>query len=176
MLRKISTKSIISNPHINIIEDDVKDKSGNISSYILFDKKNLEGVTVIVINKDNKFLMCKDYSYPQQKKLIQFCEGAIEQNEKPLEAAKREMREELGAIARKINKIGEFLAMPRRSSARMHVFLAEDIEIGCQQLEDSESINLASYSKNEIINLIKNGKIVQNNTLSALMIYEAIHH
>ncbi len=175
MLRKISTKSIISNPHINIIEDDVKDKFGNISSYILFDKKKLEGVTVIILDKNYNFIMCRDYSYPQRKKLIQFCEGAIEQNETPLEAAEREMREELGVKAKNIKKIGEFLAMPRRSSAKMHVFLAENIMVGNQKLEPSESIDLVKYSKSEVVDLIKKGVIVQVNTLSALMIYETIN-
>lgn len=175
MLRKISTKSVISNSHINIIEDEVRDSLGNISSYILFDKKKLEGVTVIILDKKYNFIMCRDYSYPQRKKLIQFCEGAIEQNETPLEAAEREMREELGVKAKNIKKIGEFLAMPRRSSAKMHVFLAENIMVGSQKLEPSESIDLVKYSKSEVVDLIKNGVIVQVNTLSALMIYETIN-
>jgi ADP-ribose pyrophosphatase len=84
------------------------------------------------------------------------------------------MEEELGVKSKKIKKIGEFLAAPRRSIAKMHVFLAEDISVASQKLEDSETIDLVYYSKDQVINMIKKGKIIQNNTLSALMILQTI--
>lgn len=175
MLEKISRKTIFKHRRLIIYEDSVKNKIGVISKYILFDKTHLEGVVVIAVDENGDYIMCKDYSYPVNKYLLQFCEGAIENGETPEFAAKRELLEELGLHTNQLRPIGKYLVNHRRSTAKMYVFIATSLSKGDQKLELDEYIKSVRMSRNQVVRLIKNGDIYQPNALAAWAIYSNIY-
>ncbi|MFC9426901.1 MULTISPECIES: NUDIX hydrolase [unclassified Streptomyces] len=64
--------------------------------------------------------------------------GRRESGETPEECARRELREEAGVIARTWRPLGSY-AITLNSPARIHLFLAEDVTCGPQQLTSSEA-------------------------------------
>ena len=63
-------------------------------------RKNTKGVVIIcVYNKDNnKYLVVEQYRIPVRKRLIEFPAGIIENNETIIDAAIRELKEEVGLL------------------------------------------------------------------------------
>lgn len=61
-------------------------------------RKNAKGVVIIcVYNKDtNKYLVVEQYRIPVRKRLVEFPAGIIESNERIVDAATRELKEEIG--------------------------------------------------------------------------------
>ncbi|MEU6488383.1 NUDIX hydrolase [Streptomyces sp. NPDC046887] len=63
--------------------------------------------------------------------------GRFEPQETPLDCARRELREEAGVTARRWRRLGAF-AVTLSSTARVHLFEAQDLTLGSQELTQTE--------------------------------------
>ncbi len=108
---------------------------------------------VIVIPEiDENFLMVKQWRHSSQCLSIEFPGGVIDKGESPEEAAKRELEEETGCKARRLEKMGELSPNPALFSNTVHLFYATDlIETGKQHLDSDEFIECLKLSKKEVI-------------------------
>lgn len=173
MWKTLSSKKIISNKNLVIVEDKVLLPSGIKTTYLRFEYKT-DAVLVIVTRKDGKILLEKEYSYPQNTELYQFPAGALNQKETPLDGVNRELVEETGILAEKLKEIGTFLLDNRHSTAKVHVFLGEMREKKPLKLhiDNEEDIKSFWFSETEIDNMIKNGDILIFPVLSAWSMYK----
>jgi ADP-ribose pyrophosphatase len=173
--KKIKRYKVLDHPRIQLVEDDVMLPDGTITRYIhQLDKKDY--VTVIA-SYDAKIIMVRDYSYPNDRMLLQFPEGAIERDETAEDAALRELEEETGMRAATISLMGENLDHHRRSTATNFVLFTDDvIDTGITHLEAEEShTETVLLSRSEITDKIASGEIIQKNALAAWTIYCATH-
>jgi ADP-ribose pyrophosphatase len=129
--KKIRRNVLLEHPRLRIVEDDVALPDGVMTKYIHFDGQK-SAATVLVI-KDDAVLMQREYSYPPDKIMLQLPCGAIEEGENPMETAKRELVEESGYTAPKLELIGSYYHDNRRSNAKMYVYLATDA-VSCEKI------------------------------------------
>jgi ADP-ribose pyrophosphatase len=66
----------------------------------------LEGVSVLPLDSDGYVYLTDEFHYAVEKNSIEVVSGAIDKNEKPLDAAKRELKEETGILAKKWTNLG----------------------------------------------------------------------
>ncbi|MGV3489612.1 MAG: NUDIX hydrolase, partial [Tuberibacillus sp.] len=97
--------------------------------------------------------------------------GAIEPGEEPFEAAKRELKEETGYVARNWISLGIFYPSPGSTSEEIFLFAATDLEKGEQELESSEQIRLHELGKEELRTLIQDGDFRHGGGLAAILRY-----
>lgn len=174
MWQKLSSKQVFSHPRLNLVEDEVLLNNGKPAKYLLFGPEGLEGITVIVLDENDDLLLCQDYSYAVNQKLLQFCEGALEEGETPHQAAVRELKEELGVTATSLEKIGSFLINHRRTDKRLHLFIARGITRSSQQLEDEEDVSVVTMPQTEFAHRIASGEVIQQNALCAWAIFSSL--
>lgn len=62
MWKKLSTKTILDHPRLKVVEDEVELPNGEKIDYLRFDQTG-SAPTVITINKENRFLVIKEYFY-----------------------------------------------------------------------------------------------------------------
>lgn len=174
MWKTLSSRKVFDNNKLAIVEDEVLLPSGIKTSYLRFEYKT-DAVLVIVIRKDGKILLEKEYSYPQNAKLYQFPAGALNDGENPLDGANRELAEETGIQSCTLKEIGTFLLDNRHSTAIVHVFLGEKLEGKDLRpnRDDEEDIKSLWFSETEIDSMIKNGDIFIFPVLSAWSIYKS---
>ncbi|HSE29545.1 MAG TPA: NUDIX hydrolase [Candidatus Saccharimonadales bacterium] len=170
---KIDEHVVLNHPRMHLVEHTVKLPDGTEIDYLL-EVNRKDYVTTIARHK-GKFAMIRDYSYPNDARLLQFSEGWIDEGESSEQAASRELKEETGLRAAKVREIGTNLHDHRRSTASSHVMLAENIEdTGTANLESTEhGIETVYLTEAEIWKKIASGEIVQKNTLAAWAIYVA---
>lgn len=137
------------------------------------------GICVIIpqINED-QILMMRQYRYAPALELWELPAGTLsgrEENhrmiatETPEECAARELKEETGYKAEKLEKIVSCYAMPGSSDELIHLFLASNLAKGEQELDAGEVIyEIRGFSKPEIEAMIEKGEIRDAKTLIGL--------
>jgi len=111
------------------------------------------------VTADNKFLCFRQTKYAVEGTTLAPVGGMLEPNEKPLDAAKRELLEETGYEASEWNSLGSHILAPNRGIATMHLFLALNAkQVAEPNSDDLEDQELLFLSRSEIEDALKAGE------------------
>ena len=134
-----------------------------------------KGSAVMMAVDDNKqILLVRQFRLPARQNLWELPAGSIEEDESPLKAAKRELREETGYSAKKWDKLAAFYPSPGYVSEKMTIFLATELTAGEAQPMDDERIERRWFSHKEVCDLIESGKIVDGKTIIGYYRWRAV--
>ncbi len=168
-IKKISEKVDYECPYFKINKEDFVLANGKKISYYLLKRNSF--VTVMVEDKGYTYLV-EFFRFSIKGKTLEFPAGMIDKNEKPLNAAKRELEEEAGIIAKKFTFLGWYYAFIGMSDCKAHVYLAKDISFVKQKLDEAEfGMKVRKIRISAIGDLIKKGKIKGEHVVNALCLY-----
>lgn len=106
----------------------------------------------VIAEKDDKFLMVKQFRHGEQKLSIEFPGGVIDDGESPEHAAARELKEETGATAEKLIHLGTVNPNPALFSNHFHVYYATGLSFsGKQNLDHDEVLDYLEIPKTEVL-------------------------
>jgi ADP-ribose pyrophosphatase len=126
--------------------------------------------TVFALTKDNKVVLVKQYRHGLGVISIETPGGVIDEGEDPAKAIVRELKEETGYVAEKVEALGKISANPATTNNYMHMYLATGCEkIHEQSLDETEDVEVAVYTIEELKQLIRENKIVQSLHLSCML-------
>ena len=128
------------------------------------------GVICLILDEDDQIILVKQKRIPLSKKTIEMPAGAIEKNETPLEAVRREVLEETGYSCKSFHLLTEARLMINRENVIEFFFIGFDAKpmLKYKKIENTEIIK---FSRNEFKTYIVSGKFDQTVALGAL--YEA---
>lgn len=130
-----------------------------------------KGSAVIVpVFADNTIALVRQYRHPAQKYLLEIPAGSLETGEDPETGARRELEEEIGVTAGRIEKLIEFYVSPGFLAEKMFVYLATDLAETAQNLEADELINIEKVSFEQAFQMIKNNEIEDAKTMVGLIL------
>jgi len=159
-IKKISEKVDYKCPYFEIVKKEFMLANKKRTSYYLLKRNSF--VTVFVEDKGYTYLV-EFFRFAINDQTLEFPAGMIEQDEKPLEAAKRELEEEAGIIAKKFIFLGWSYGLIGMSDLKNYVFLAKDLKFVRQKLDEAEDgMKVRKIKISAIGNLIKKGKIREN--------------
>src|SRR5215470_16863588 len=95
---------------------------------------------IMPVFDDDTIALVKQYRYPAVKYLLELPAGTLNEGERPEVGAARELEEELGLVAGRMEKLSEFFVSPGFCEEKMWVYLATDLKETTQKLEDDEMI------------------------------------
>ena len=93
--------------------------------------------------------------------------GALDENETPEACARREVREETGMAAGKLEQIGGFYLAPGYSTEYMFVFLATDLRHDPLEADADEFLKAESVPIAKALRMAENGEIPDAKSLAA---------
>jgi len=129
------------------------------------------GSAVIVpIFSDGTIGLVRQYRHAAGKYLLEIPAGSIEENENPEQCAIRELREEIGVSAGKLEKLTEFFVSPGFLSEKMFVYVASDLTHIGQDLEYDELIQVERLDFPTIFRMIINGEFEDAKTMLSLIL------
>jgi ADP-ribose pyrophosphatase len=118
-----------------------------------------DAAIVLPVTKYGKFLCFRQTKYAVEGTSLASVGGMLEPDEEPLDAAKRELLEEMGCIAQDWVSLGGFILDPNRGIATMHLFLALNADqIAQPNSDDLEDQELLSLSRDEIETALNTGE------------------
>ena len=130
------------------------------------------GAAVILpILDDGSIVLIRNYRFAVDEHLYELPAGMIEPGEDPQACAERELTEETGYAAGKIEKLTEFYSGPGTTDEKMNVYLATELTPGPQALEGYEKIEVDVRSDDEVRRMITDGTIHDAKTIAALGAY-----
>lgn len=128
-----------------------------------------EASAIIAINEKNEIILVKQYRKAIEDFIYEIPAGLLNVAEEPKECALRELREETGYEAQKINKIYEFYSSPGFSNEKIHLFKAEELTFVSTKFDEDEFIEISYFSKDEIRKMINTGRITDSKTLVGIL-------
>jgi len=125
---------------------------------------------ILPVFDDGTVALVRQYRHAAGKYLLELAAGTLEDGEDPKAGAIRELEEEIGVTAGKIEKLCEFYVSPGFLTEKMHIFLAIDLTETKQNLEADEILTIQRHSFPALLEMIRNGDIEDAKTIAGVMI------
>ena len=119
---------------------------------------------------DGTIALVRQYRHPAVRYLLECPAGTLNDKEDPAEGAARELEEELGLVAGKMEKLCEFFVSPGFCEEKMWLYLATDLTETAQRLEDDEMIEVVRMPIERALQMITDGEIEDAKTNIGLML------
>ena len=127
-------------------------------------------VVLVPIDDDGNLLLVRQYRHAAEQDLLELPAGTRNGDEPFEECAIREIREETGMEAGKLQKIGDFYLAPGYSTEFMAVFLATELRHNPLEADFDEFLKLEKSPVQKAIELFKSGKMLDAKSLAAWLL------
>jgi ADP-ribose pyrophosphatase len=136
--------------------------------------EHVGSVVIIPIDDDGNLLFVRQYRHAAGLDLLELPAGTLNEGELPLECARREIREETGMAADKIEHLGGFYLAPGYSTEYMNVYLGTDLRKDPLVPDADEILSVEYLPLNQVLKMVEEGKIPDAKTLAALFLIKKL--
>lgn len=119
---------------------------------------------------DGTVALVRQYRHPAARYLLELPAGTLNDKERPEEGAARELEEELGLVAGRMEKLSEFFVSPGFCQEKMWLYLATDLTETEQRLDEDETIEVVRLPLARALQMITDGEIEDAKTIIGLML------
>ncbi len=126
------------------------------------------------VDEQGRILLVRQYRLPAGRSLWELPAGRVDPGESVLAAAKRELAEETGYRARHWKKLVSFWASPGFLSEKMTIFVATGLKPGRATPMEDERIETRWFTRGELNDSIRAGRIADGKTLIGLLAWEKL--
>ncbi len=123
---------------------------------------------VVPFLDDDRILLLRQYRYAAGGTIWEIPAGKLDPGEDPESCAARELEEETGYRAGRIEKTGVILSSPGFTDERIHLFCAYDLKGGRLQHEKGEQIEIHEIRFSEALAMIERGDLTDAKSIVAL--------
>jgi ADP-ribose pyrophosphatase len=127
-------------------------------------------VVLIPIDQENNLLFVRQYRHAAKADLLELPAGTRNEKEPFEECAAREIREETGMEAGKLQKVGEFYLAPGYSTEFMAVFLATELKENALQADEDEFLEVEKIPLKKAVEMAEQGEVPDAKSLAALLL------
>lgn len=124
---------------------------------------------------DDTIVMIRNERYVVSENLWELPAGTLERGEPPLETAKRELIEETGYSASEVKEFMRFYTSPGICNELMYAYVARDLKLEEQNLDDSETISVHPLPMKKVLEMVRDGEITDGKTVTMLLFYQQFH-
>lgn len=164
--KTLTSKQIYDGKVFEILRDEVELSNGHKS--IREVARHPGGVVIVAQKDENTILMVKQFRYPLKAVSLELPAGKLEYGENPDIAAKRELEEETGYVAKNWKSLGFIYTTPGFCDEKLYLYFATDLKFIKQNPDEGEIIEYFEYNLDEVFDMIKNGEINDSKTICAL--------
>jgi ADP-ribose pyrophosphatase len=147
---------------INLDIDKVRFPDGSTGELEMVRHPGASGVIPIASDPagpDPTILLIKQYRYATNGTLFEIPAGRLDAGEEPETCARRELLEEVGVTAGRIERLTTIWTTPGFTDERIHLFWATDLKMGAHSRESDEFIEVVPKPLSEVLTLIRDGSI-----------------
>jgi ADP-ribose pyrophosphatase len=118
---------------------------------------------------DPQILMLRQYRYAADGYIYEIPAGKLDGSEDPAVCARRELEEETGCTAGKIDRMTTIFTTPGFTDEQIHLFMASDLTRGDSSHESDEFISEETMPISRVLGMIERGEISDAKTICAIL-------
>lgn len=160
------TKTIYKGKVFTLASDNITLPNGVVTGIDII--RHPGAAAIVPMLKKDTVLLINQYRYAAGGFIWEIPAGTLNPGESPLECAKRELAEETGYSADKLEKLTEIVPVPGYSDERIHVYLATGLQKAVQNLDKDEILNVHETNMDDALKMIAKGEIIDSKTISGL--------
>ena len=164
----IKSETLLQGRTFKIRRDYLKTPDGRDTRFEIIEHGG--SVIIIPVDPNGNILFVRQYRHAAGKDLLELPAGTRDGDEPYEECAAREIREETGMEAGKLQKVGEFYLAPGYSTEFMMVYLATNLSHNPLDADDDEFLEVEKIPVGEAIQRANRGEIPDAKSLAALLL------
>jgi ADP-ribose pyrophosphatase len=129
-------------------------------------------VGIIPVNEKGNLLLVKQWRRAIQKIILEIPAGTLDEDEEPLECAKRELQEETGFKGEMFISLGGFYVAPGYCNEFLHLFIAKELSPSPLPPDEHELIDVVELSLDQALEMIYEHKIEDAKTIAGILHYK----
>jgi len=166
MERKLQTLASLGAKNFTVHLDEVSLRDGQISKRICIDHPHAAAIIPFV--SEDEIVMVRQYRYALQRETLEIPAGKLDQGESPEECIRRELVEETGFTAEHIQWLCTYAPAVGYSNELIHLYAGRDLKKTQTKIDDREISSLEILPLDEVVDMIRNHKIIDSKTIIAL--------
>lgn len=171
--KKLSSRTVFENDWMQVLEDHVINPGGGENQYGHVHFKN-RAVAIIPLDENDDVWLVGQQRYTLGAWSWELPMGGAPLDEKPFDAARRELREETGLTARTWTEIMRLHLSNSITDEAAVVYLAENLTEGEPEFEETEDLEIRKLSLRDAIAMVNAGEITDAISVAALLRIAAI--
>lgn len=154
--------------YMELFQDEVRTPKGKKMRYTHYSSSDV--VVVVPFLDEKRLVMIEQYRYPLDKVMLEFPAGHVEKSESALATARRELKEETGYRAGKMEHVYDYHPSVSKSRQTVHVFRATGLKNGRTDHDGTEDISVKIVSVGGLARMIAEKKVENAGTLIAYLL------
>ncbi len=163
----LSSSNIYKSPWLTLREDKLCEHNGNTTSHLVLEMK--PGVMILPITHSGNIMLVKQYRYAIAKETWEVIGGGIDQDELPIDAAKRELLEETGFTSTSWISIGSADWGTDTLLSKIWFYVVKDFSIGNPKPDPTEKIQIGKFNIATAFDMIEKGEISHLPSITLLL-------
>lgn len=156
---------------IDYYQDTVKIPNGNVAKWDFIKHKG--AAAVVAVKEDGRLLMVRQFRNALDRETLEIPAGGLNGEEEPtIDAARRELEEETGYIAEKMELLISLRTTVAFCNEKIDVYVASNLKKSQQHLDEDEYLDVEAHDLDELVDMIYDCRIQDSKTVSAILAYQ----
>jgi ADP-ribose pyrophosphatase len=171
-MTRLSSRRVYSGRIINLDVDTVRFPNESVGELEMIRHPGAAAVVPFLndaAGDDPQILLLKQYRYAAEEFLYEIPAGRLDPAEEPIDCARRELMEETGCEAERIEHLYTFYTTPGFTDERIHTFMAVGLRRGESRHETDEFITVETMTLSHALGLIEKGGIKDAKTALSIL-------
>ena len=172
--KALTSEQIFDGVVVKLYRDEIELENGEraVREYI----RHPGGVCVAAVDDDENIYMVEQFRYPFGKALTEVPAGKLEFGKDPEQCGRRELKEEVGAVADSFEYLGCIYPTVAYDTEIIHMFLARGLHFGEQHLDDGEFLDVKKIPLKEVYRMVMANELNDAKTqMAVLKTYLKLH-
>ena len=153
---------------MNVRKDTVTVRDGKTSFREIVEHNG--GAAVVALKENGDVVMVKQFRKPFERDVLEIPAGKIEKGEDPKETVIRELKEETGYTADNVELLCKFAPSVGYTTEVLYIYKATGLTPGETDFDPQESLDTVEYPLSEVVDMIKEGKIIDGKTMVGILL------
>ena len=167
-MRRLKTRRVYDGKVLSLDLDEVEEPGGVTATREVV--RHRGSVAALPVTAAGKLLLVRQYRYAVDEALWELPAGRLDEGEEPEAGIQRELREEIGRRAERLEKLAFFYTTPGFCDESMHLFRATGLVEDKKAADDDERIEVGEFTREQLAAMVASGEIKEGKTLVATLL------